>query len=136
MLEKGDERIKRGTERTRAKGQGGRARKNRDGRVRERGVFPARDLRERSACTGSTYVCIPVSTAARGAFSVQPARAKSSLLLPLGPTFLRFSVWQFRSSCTTNEKWAWPEHKSLNPVQSSVSSSRFFSFLHDGSETD
>lgn len=95
--------------------------------MREKRVFPARDLRERSACAGSTYVCIPVSTAAGGAFSVQPA--KPPLLLPRGPTLLRFSVWQFRSSCARNEKRAWPGHKSLNPVQSSVSSSRFFSFL-------
>lgn len=89
--------IKRGTERTRVKGQGGRARKNRkrDGRVREKGVFPARDLRERSACTGSTYVCIPVSTAGRGAFSVQPARAKSPLLLPLARRSFAFLSGNF-----------------------------------------
>lgn len=54
----------------------------------------------------------------------------SHLIRPLAapPGQRHFSVWQFRSSpYARNEKRAWPGHKSLNPVQSSVSSPRFFS---------
>ena len=57
-------------------------------------------------------------------------RTSSHLIRPLAapPGQRHFSVWQFRSSpYARNEKRAWPGHKSLNPVQSSVSSPRFFS---------